>query len=145
MSTDPLIPNIGAEASMAMAKSRDTDAMKKMAEGGAQNLEEVASKFEGVFLGFLIKQMWESVEKSDLLPETGGREIQEGMLTTMLADYISENGGIGIADSMVRQMKKAAEAYESQKELLTRDKADKNGANPDAESGNSGAAPLVEK
>ncbi|MFH2000190.1 MAG: rod-binding protein [Planctomycetota bacterium] len=144
MSIDPLISNIASDASMAYADSQNVDAMKKMAKGGAQNLEAVAEKFESVFLGFLIKQMWESVDKSELLPESGGQQIQDGMLTTMLADYLSQNGGIGIAKSMVRQMKEVAEAYEKQKVSNDSGKAD-SGIQPwKAGAGQGEAAPLEE-
>lgn len=117
MSTDPM-KGITGDASLAMAGQADVDQLKNLAEGGSENLEKVASKFESIFLGFLIKQMWESVGKSELFPQSAGREIYNGMLTTMLADHISQNGGIGIADSMVNQLKTAARAYEEQTESI---------------------------
>jgi Rod binding domain-containing protein len=74
----------------------------------------VAAKFESIFLGFLIKQMWESVERSGLLEESSGRKIHDGMMVDMLSDHLAQNGGIGLAKSMVSRLKAAAEAYEEQ-------------------------------
>ena len=107
-------PRMNAESSMARATGGDVEALKKLAEGGAEKIEEVAEKFEAVFIGFLVKQMWESVEKSDLLPEGPGRSIYDGFFTSMMADHIAENGGIGIARNLVDQFKAAQASYDRQ-------------------------------
>ena len=109
---DGFDPNVAPEAALAFTSKAEVERMQQLAKGGEENLEEVAQKFEAIFLGFLIKQMWESVDKSELLPEGPGRQIHEGLLITMLADHLAESGGIGIADSLTQQLKTAAAAYE---------------------------------
>jgi Rod binding domain-containing protein len=108
----------GLDASMAHAAQNEIKGLEHLAEGGAENLEDVAVKFEALLLNFLIKQMWETVEKSGLLPESPGRNIQEGLLTTMLSDFIAEHGGLGIADNLAGQLETAARAYEEQQAAL---------------------------
>jgi flagellar protein FlgJ len=115
MTVDPLDPKILSNTPLIHAGQGEVDKLKNLAEGGAENLERVAAQFESIFLNFLIKQMWESVEDSGLLPESPGRKIYDGMLTTMLADHLAQNRGIGIADAIVNQLKRRAEAYEAQK------------------------------
>ena len=114
MSPDSINPEITAEASMVRSMGGDIRQLEKMAEGGAKNLEEVAAKFESVFLGFLIKQMLESVERSGLFEENSGRKIHEGMIVDMLSDHLARNGGIGMAKALVSRLQAAANAYEQQ-------------------------------
>ncbi|MBU0753873.1 MAG: rod-binding protein [Planctomycetes bacterium] len=118
MTLNPLdAPGTAAmDSTMAQSHQQEIKQLQKLAGGGSENLEEVAAKFESIFLNFLIKQMWQTVEKSDLLPESPGRELHEGMMTTMLADYLAEHGGMGIAKAMVTQLKTAADAYRTQQE-----------------------------
>lgn len=104
--SDGFDPSVAPEAAMAFTGKAEMERMQQLAKGGEENLGEVAQKFEAIFLGFLIKQMWESVEKSELLPEGPGRKIHEGLLTTMMADHLAEHGGIGIAKSLVQELKK---------------------------------------
>jgi Rod binding domain-containing protein len=114
MTDDPLGMQAGIDASMAHADRNEIRGLERLAEGGAENLKDAAKKFEALLLNFLMKQMWKSVERSGLLPESPGRNIQEGMLTTMLSDYIAEQGGLGIADSLAGQLEAAAKAYGQQ-------------------------------
>jgi len=114
MSSDSINPEIGAEAAMARSMGSDVRQLEKMAEGGAKNLEKVAAKFESIFLGFLIKQMLESVERSGLMEESSGRKIHEGMIVDMLSDHLAQNGGIGMAKALVSRLQGAANAYEQQ-------------------------------
>ena len=114
MNPDSINPEIAAEASMARSMGGDVRQLEKMAEGGAKNLEKVAAKFESIFLGFLIKQMLESVERSGLIEESSGRKIHEGMIVDMLSDHLAQNGGIGIAKALVSRLQGAVNAYEQQ-------------------------------
>lgn len=119
MTVDPLDARTVFESSLVQAKQHEIEHLQQGigTDSNDSELAEVAARFESVFLQFLIKQMWESVEKSDLLPEGPGRDLQEGMLTTMLADYLAEHGGLGIAKAMTTQLKTAAEAYRAMEKL----------------------------
>jgi len=121
MCADFIDTKMTADSSMAIAAGGDVEQIKALAEGGAKNLAKVAGKFESVFLGFLLKQMWESIEKSELLSEGPGRHIYDGLMTTMLADHIAENGGIGIAKSLVSQLNALVQAYEEQQQGVKAD------------------------
>jgi Rod binding domain-containing protein len=111
MSSDFLDPKIMSESAMAFSNQGEIERLKALAQGGGKNIEEVAAKFESIFIGILIKQMWESIEKSELLPESSGREIYDGLLTRSLADHIAANGGIGIAKALVHQLQDATQLF----------------------------------
>lgn len=114
MTIDPMDPKIAADSAMNFATNREIRDLEEMAKGGSKNIEKVAAKFEAIFLGFLLKQMWESVEKSDLLSESPGKRIYDGFFTSMMADHLAEGGGVGLAKSLVSQLERAAQAYEQQ-------------------------------
>lgn len=121
MTLNPLeAPGAAAmETSLARTQQQEIKNLQQATGKGTENLEEVAAQFESIFLNFLIKQMWQTVEKSDLLPKGPGRDLQEGLMTSMLADYLAEHGGLGIAKAMVTQLDTAAQAYQSQQEQGT--------------------------
>ncbi len=114
MSIDPIDPKIAADAALAFSGQNEVKELEALSRGGAKNIEEISTRFESIFLNFLIKQMWESVERSGLLPDGPGKQIYDGFFTTMLSDFLAENGGIGIAKNMTAQLKNAADAYERQ-------------------------------
>ena len=114
MTIDPMDPKLFTDAAGSIASRGDVETLKELAEGGVQNFERVATKFESLLLSFLIKQMWESVERSGLIDEAPGRSVYDGFISTYMADHLAENGGIGIAKHLVTQLEKAAQAYERQ-------------------------------
>jgi Rod binding domain-containing protein len=112
MCPDFLDASLPVEAPMARAAQAGDDRLEQLAQGGGERLKEASSQFEALLLGFMIKQMWESVDRSDLFEAAPGRDIQEGMFTTMLAEYLADQGGIGIAKSLQGQLEEAARASE---------------------------------
>ena len=114
MTSDFTQPGIVDKAPLAQSMNGEIRHLEKLAEGGAKNLEKVAAKFESIFLGMLLKQMWESVERSGLFEEGAGRQIHDGMMVDMLSDHLAQNGGIGMAKALVSRLQQAALAYERQ-------------------------------
>ncbi|WP_114009359.1 rod-binding protein [Cohaesibacter intestini] len=64
----------------------------------------VAEQFEGVFLNQMMSAMFEGVGKDDAFGGSYAEETYRGLLTETYADTITKSGGIGIADSIMREL-----------------------------------------
>ena len=76
-------------------------------EGDAA-LRAAAQQFEAMFLQEMMRTMRQATIKSDLL-ESNAMETYEGMFDKEVAMQMSKRGGMGMADMMVKQMKKHVE------------------------------------
>ena len=68
------------------------------------NLKEAARGFEAIFISELLKVMRKSIGKSNLLGQGLGGEIYTSMFDENLAKVIASNGGLGLADIIVRNL-----------------------------------------
>lgn len=82
---------------------------KAMDEGDKKALKQACADFESIFLSMLYKQMKATIPKSDLVPASAGRDIFESMLDEKIVEKAAESGGIGLADSLYKQLSKQAE------------------------------------
>jgi flagellar protein FlgJ len=103
-----IMGSIVKNAGNAAAQSTDGDFAKRL-EAAAKNndekeLKKACQEFESLMLDMIFKQMRSTVIKSDLIKEDPGREIFESMLDEELAEQASKAGGIGLADSLYKQL-----------------------------------------
>ncbi len=87
--------------------SVDVNAFKKKLEDAAKNKDEVkireaAEQFESFFVNMLFKEMRKTVQEGGLTEKSDARETFEGMLDEEMSKKITEAGGIGLADMMVK-------------------------------------------
>ncbi len=77
-----------------------------------EQLSRAAKEFESVFLSEMLAPMFEGLDTDGLGGGGMGEEIFRPMLVERYAESISRSGGIGIADSVVREFMRmqAAEA-----------------------------------
>ena len=77
-----------------------------------QQMRHAAEEFESVFLSEMLAPMFEGISTDGLGGGGMGEEIFRPMLVERYAESISRSGGIGIADSVVREFMRmqAAEA-----------------------------------
>lgn len=73
-------------------------------------LRRVAEEFESVFLSEMLAPMFESLDTEGLGGGGMGEQIFRPMLVERYAESISRAGGIGIADSVVREFMRMQEA-----------------------------------
>ncbi len=105
-----IMSSVIKNANSAVAQSTDDDFAKKL-EAAAKNkddkeLKKACQEFESIMLDMMYKQMKSTVMKSDLVEEEPGRDIFESMLDDELVEKASDAGGIGLADSLYKQMSK---------------------------------------
>lgn len=71
-------------------------------DGENLRLKEAAREFEALLLEQLVKEMRKAAPKSDLFGEEKGRELYQEMLDGEFVRVMSNAGGIGLADFIVR-------------------------------------------
>ncbi|GAB6908877.1 hypothetical protein DESC_300044 [Desulfosarcina cetonica] len=71
----------------------------------AEALEKASQQFEALLLNIMIKEMRATVPESDLFPRSMADEIFTGMLDEQYADTMARNGGIGLSEMVVDQLK----------------------------------------
>lgn len=64
----------------------------------------IAEQFEGVFLNQMLSAMFEGVGENDAFGGSYAEDTYRGLLTETYADTITKSGGIGIADSIMREL-----------------------------------------
>jgi flagellar protein FlgJ len=82
-------------------------ALKKAAkpEGPEQQkLMKACREFESVMLGQVLKQMRATVQSSDPLNQGAANETFRGMLDDEMSKSMAHHGGIGLAESIYRQL-----------------------------------------
>lgn len=67
-------------------------------------LEKACREFEAVFVRYLLQKMRESVPRDGIEGSSSERELYESMLDTAMADSISQQGQMGLADLLYQQV-----------------------------------------
>ena len=93
------------------------DLKRQARQNSEQALEKVARQFEAVFLQMMLKQMRQA-SMGDPIFNSNGLEFYRDMHDQQLAMHLSDQGSIGIADLIVRQLQpKNGIADQTQKTL----------------------------
>jgi len=75
-----------------------------MDKGDEESLKKACTEFEAMFLQMMYKQMKAAIPQADLIPKSVGRDIYESMLDEKLVEQAAESGGVGIADTLYKQL-----------------------------------------
>jgi Rod binding domain-containing protein len=73
-------------------------------QGAADELRRAAEEFEAVFLSEMLAPMFAGLDSDGLGGGGMGEQIFRPMLIERYAEALSQAGGVGIADSVVREM-----------------------------------------
>ena len=94
------------------ANYHDFSGLAKLRLDAQQNsedaIEPVARQFEGIFLQMMLKSMRDAVPDGGLF-EDSGRDMYQDMHDKQLAVSLAAQGGIGLADTIVRQLSPAGQ------------------------------------
>lgn len=89
-------------------------ALKREAgEDPAKALLPVAKQFESVYLQMMLKSMRAAVPESDLFSDESGK-VYRDMFDNQLSVNLAEQGGIGLAKVMVKQLTSAPQSAQTQ-------------------------------
>ncbi|MEN6355595.1 MAG: rod-binding protein [Armatimonadota bacterium] len=89
--------------------SSSTSAAKTKSKTGASDsddkkLRQACKDFESIFLGYLLKSMRKTVEKSDLMGSSQEEEIYQGMMDDEICKSAAESNSVGIASALYNQL-----------------------------------------
>lgn len=68
--------------------------------------KDTAQKFEGQFLSFMFQQMFEGVKADGPFGGGHGEEMFRSLMTEAMGKQMAKKGGIGLADTIQREMLK---------------------------------------
>ena len=100
---------LGAGVSMAApvidtAKAALASSTQDLARRG--KIGETAQKFEASFLSVMMQSMFEGVKTSEPFGGGQGEEMFKSLLTESMAKEVAKAGGVGLADTVQREMLK---------------------------------------
>jgi flagellar protein FlgJ len=82
----------------------------RAADNATNDVRRAAEEFEAVFLAEMLAPMFDGLETDGLGGGGMGEQIFRPMLVERYAESISRSGGVGIADSIVRELMRMQEA-----------------------------------
>ncbi len=80
------------------------DALKGLDRTNKSAVRDAAEEFESVFLKNMLEAMFTGLEEGGTWGSGHGSEAWQGMMIDEYAKAVSESGGIGLADSVERQL-----------------------------------------
>ena len=86
------------------ARKANGEQGKSAAEMDKQRLKLAAREFESLFLEQMVKEMRNATPESDFLGHEKGQELFQEMLDGEFVRLMTEAGGIGLADFLVRSL-----------------------------------------
>ena len=103
---------------MQASQEGTADAAKKIKDAReAKRIEEAAQEFEAVFIGEMIKPMFEGIETDGQFGGGKGEEIFRGMMVQEYGKMLAKNGGVGmssqIREQMIKMQEEASNAVET--------------------------------
>jgi peptidoglycan hydrolase FlgJ len=69
-----------------------------------QQLQKACRDFESIFVDYMMKQMRQTVTKSDVMGTSQAEQIYTSMLDSEVANSVSQERGLGLASKMYDQM-----------------------------------------
>ncbi|MBW1709097.1 MAG: rod-binding protein [Deltaproteobacteria bacterium] len=67
-------------------------------------LKKCCSGIESIFIGTLLKALRATIPESNLLPQSAGKNIYDSMFDQQFSIFLTQAQGIGLADTLYRQM-----------------------------------------
>jgi peptidoglycan hydrolase FlgJ len=102
---------LSANMDAQLSASRLTQAPKLPAISGSnmKQMKETAEQFEAVFLSEMLRPMFANIEASEPFGGGAGEKVYRDMQVDEYGKAIARAGGIGLADSVMREMIKMQE------------------------------------
>lgn len=105
-------------ATMQAAQGGDSQALKDVKDAKkSQQVEDAAEQFEAVFIGEMIKPMFEGISTDGMFGGGKGEEVFRDMLVQEYGKLMAKNGGIGLSsqvkDAMIKMQEQADNAQQT--------------------------------
>jgi Rod binding domain-containing protein len=102
MNVNPLQPSAGLRAKSVPLERLAGDARVSETE----KLQEACRQFEAILVRQILGEATKTVFKSELTHDSAINDIYRDMMTTELADAISQSGALKLGDSLARQLQR---------------------------------------
>lgn len=109
---ETIAPIVDSSLIAATARSNDMARVKAAADTGAspQAARQAAQDFEAVFIAQMLAPMFESLGTDALFGGGPGEEIYRSILVDEYGKAVARSGGLGIADTVQREILRIQEA-----------------------------------
>jgi Rod binding domain-containing protein len=100
------VPTMDLGKTAPTAPPTDATADPAKAERLRSRARDAAEKFEGQFLSIMLQQMFEGVKTDGPFGGGQGEEMFRSLMTEAMGKHMVKAGGIGLADTIQREMLK---------------------------------------
>jgi soluble lytic murein transglycosylase-like protein len=69
-----------------------------------QRLQHVTKEFESLLVGYMLKSMRSSMNSSEIFGDSYGGDVLEGLFDGQMAQHVSRNSSLGLAELLYRRM-----------------------------------------
>ena len=91
-------------ASLDLARYANTVQAPHAPKGNARAMDKAARDFEAVFVGQMLEQMWSGVPTDGMFGGGSAEGVFRSLMIQSVGQQIANNGGIGLAASVKREM-----------------------------------------
>jgi Rod binding domain-containing protein len=81
-----------------------TQPQKSLDDRNRQRLQRATKEFESVLVGYMLKSMRSSMKANELFGESYGGDVLESMFDAEIANHVSRNSSLGLAEMLYRTM-----------------------------------------
>lgn len=81
-----------------------TQTHKAMDDRTRQRLQHVTKEFESLLVGYMLKSMRSSMNSHEMFGESYGGDVLEGLFDSQMAQHVSRNSSLGLAELLYRRM-----------------------------------------
>lgn len=92
------------DVSQSRSDEAQLKAQLKAAGKSGQDARQAAEEFEAVFISTMLASMFEGIKTDGPFGGGHGEQVYRSMLTEEYSNSIAQAGGIGIADSLTREI-----------------------------------------
>jgi len=106
--------DIGAIAQNARGSEALRAAQALHGKSGKEAIQQAAEQFEAVFVSQMLAPMFETIDSDTLFGGGPGEDIYRSMMVEEYGKAIARAGGLGIADSVTRELLSIQEAAQNE-------------------------------
>jgi Rod binding domain-containing protein len=81
-----------------------TQTHKPIDDRTRQRLQHVTKEFESLLVGYMLKSMRSSMNGKEMFGDSYGGDVLEGLFDSQMAQHVSRNSSLGLAEMLYRRM-----------------------------------------
>lgn len=92
------------DATRIISDTTATQTHKSIDDRTRQRLQHATKEFESLLVGYMLKSMRSSVKSSEMFGDSYGGDVLEGLFDGQMAQHVSRNSSLGLAEMLYRRM-----------------------------------------